>query len=400
MVKKKICLVTVFFGEWPWYFDFFLKSCSYNLSIDFLIFSDLNKPTCAPQNVKFIQKTLDDISEVINAKLGLKIKFNSPYKLCDIKPSYGLLFSENLSNYDFWGHCDIDLIFGNIRGFITEDLLNTFDIISVRHDYPSGFFMLYRNSPKINSLFKESKDYVKVFSSQKHYCFDECNFQHNAIFKGSSVFDTEAEIESMMHVIKRGEREGRIKPYFDFCVFEGLPGGIQMNKGVLSYKNEYEILLYHFFSLKSNSYYIFPKWTTIPETFFIEKHGFSKHSRFSLMGIITHSIIRLRIGTRKMKLKLLVQVSKLTRPYLNKHLHKTEQIGTYFRDNRLIKVFLKGNQLYVKQGKFDLELKISPLLFIPNLFIEPVSGNTFRFNQKSLRLLRKDGQEEVFKKAN
>ena len=43
---------------------------------------------------------------------------NSPYKLCDYKPVYGLIFDEDLQDYDFWGHCDVDLIFGDIRKFI------------------------------------------------------------------------------------------------------------------------------------------------------------------------------------------------------------------------------------------------------------------------------------------
>jgi len=33
----------------------------------------------------------------------------------------------------FWGYCDIDLIFGNIRAFMTDELLNEYDIIKSHH---------------------------------------------------------------------------------------------------------------------------------------------------------------------------------------------------------------------------------------------------------------------------
>ncbi|WP_394801511.1 DUF6625 family protein [Belliella filtrata] len=35
--------MTCFFGEFPWYFPLFLKSCRFNPSIDFQIYSLLSK---------------------------------------------------------------------------------------------------------------------------------------------------------------------------------------------------------------------------------------------------------------------------------------------------------------------------------------------------------------------
>ena len=33
----------------------------------------------------------------------------------DLRPAYGVLFEEYLDGYDFWGHCDLDVLFGRIR---------------------------------------------------------------------------------------------------------------------------------------------------------------------------------------------------------------------------------------------------------------------------------------------
>jgi hypothetical protein len=36
--------------------------------------------------------------------------------------AYGEIFANELHEYDFWGFSDIDLIWGNIRNFYTEEL--------------------------------------------------------------------------------------------------------------------------------------------------------------------------------------------------------------------------------------------------------------------------------------
>ena len=181
---KKIRVISCYIGNFPWYFNFFLKSCSFNPTVDFVIFSDSRSPYNLPPNVKIIPFSLKDFNLVATKKLGFKVNIKKPYKLCDFKPAYGFIFSDYIKTYEFWGITDIDLIFGRIREFITEDLLNKYDLVSVRHDYPTGSFMLFKNDNKINQLFKKSKHYRKVFMSNIHYCFDECNFKHEYLQMG------------------------------------------------------------------------------------------------------------------------------------------------------------------------------------------------------------------------
>ncbi|WP_366512041.1 DUF6625 family protein, partial [uncultured Chryseobacterium sp.] len=59
---KSICLINVFLGEFPWYFNFFLKSCSTNASVDFLIFTDQEAPENSPVNVSFVPLSLSDFN--------------------------------------------------------------------------------------------------------------------------------------------------------------------------------------------------------------------------------------------------------------------------------------------------------------------------------------------------
>ncbi len=93
-----------------------------------------------------------------------------PYKLCDFRPAYGEIFQEYIKGYDFWGHCDNDQIFGDIRHFITDDILDRYDRILF-----CGHFTLYKNTPEVNQVYKKVSplSYKTVFSSSKNFCFDE-----------------------------------------------------------------------------------------------------------------------------------------------------------------------------------------------------------------------------------
>ncbi len=188
---------------------------------------------------------LDEINELATAKLGFKVKISNGYKLCDFKPAYGLLFSELIKGFDFWGHGDLDMIFGDIREFMTEELLETYDLVSVRHDFLTGQFLLFRNNYKMNSMFQLSKDYQRVMESDQHHCFDETNFQWDGFREGKDYTEIPSDMESMTHLVKRLEAEKYIKPHFDFLIIEGVPGRLAWDRGKLFYKNKYEVLLYH-----------------------------------------------------------------------------------------------------------------------------------------------------------
>lgn len=156
-MSKSIVLITCYFGQFPWYFDFFLKSCQTNPTVNYLIFSDCKLPNLIPENVKFVNFTLQSCNNLFTEKLGFEVQFTNPYKLCDFKPAYGFLFSSYIKEYDFWGVTDIDVIFGRIREFITNEILHTNEFISVRNDYPTGSFMLFKIHLKLICSSKKVK---------------------------------------------------------------------------------------------------------------------------------------------------------------------------------------------------------------------------------------------------
>lgn len=268
---KSIVLIICYYGKFPWYFPYFLHSCKYNPSVKFLIFTDLVYDKDVPENVTFIKKSLKEIEALIYKKTGLAVQIEFPYKLCDLRPAYGVVFADLINGYDFWGYCDIDVIFGKIRNFMKNDVLQHYDVISPRRGYLYGPFTLFRNTPKINVLYKRSEDYEKVFKTAKHYCFDETNFAYDPFISGVPPEKIQTEIESMTHVVKKLNNQQYIRAYFDFHVIDGLPGYLKWVKGVLTYKDKVEAMLYHLVRLKE--IYKPKRIGTMPQTLRISRTG-------------------------------------------------------------------------------------------------------------------------------
>ena len=258
--NNSIAILTCWSGPYPWYFSYFLHSCSYNPTIDFYIITD-NQQTInnQPKNVKISYKTIEEIKAVASEKLGFIVNIDYPYKLCEFKPVYGFLFPEIIKGYDFWGQGDLDIICGNIRTFITSKILATYDFISLRHDYTTGCFALYRNTKQMNTFFIRSKDYKKIFSKSEYYNFDECGFAFPGLHAGKSIFEIQTAIESFTHLIKAAHSKNEIKAHFDFILMEGATGRVTFDNGRILYKNELEAILYHLVTFKKTC--LIPKKT-------------------------------------------------------------------------------------------------------------------------------------------
>lgn len=353
---KKIVLITCYFGKFPWYIPLFIKSCGYNPTIDFLIYSDCNSEYKVPDNFKIVPFTLDKFNRLATQKLGFDISVKLPYKLCDFKPAYGVIFNDDVKDYDFWGITDIDIVFGRIREFMSEELLERYEVVSVRNDYPTGSFMLFKNTYEINNLYTKSKDYKRVFTSDTHYCFDECNFKQVYLQNGGDIFEIECEIESMHHIIKREENNNYLKAHFDFLIIEGLPGQLKWEKGILTFKNEYEVLLHHLIRYKSHHYTRKIYWENVPDTFYIDKHLIRKSSLNSL------------------KKCLLFYFFEKIRPYFKEKIFQTD-----YRISKTLGLNLKG----IPKNNFILNG-----MFL-RFYEDPKNYNTISFNAAEPRRIFK-----------
>jgi len=172
-LKNRIGVLNCYFGNWPIWFDYLLKSIGENSFIDWIFFTDNEIPGTQPDNIILHNLSFEDFNRLASTKLGLEIKITNSYKLCDFKPSYGKIFEDYLTEYEFWGYFDIDVIFGKINAFISEQALREYDIISTYKGFLSGPFCLFRNTNIINNLFREHQEYQNILQENKHFSFDE-----------------------------------------------------------------------------------------------------------------------------------------------------------------------------------------------------------------------------------
>jgi hypothetical protein len=111
-----------------------------------------------------------------------------PYKLCDYRPAYGFLFSEYIAGYDYWGHCDCDVVWGDLWKYLEKPLEEGYDKV-----FNYGHLTLYKNTELINSAFKfycSKINWKYVFHHKTSFSFDEWGcvgllFREN----GLSVFE-------------------------------------------------------------------------------------------------------------------------------------------------------------------------------------------------------------------
>lgn len=158
---KTIKLILPFFGEFPRYFNFWLESVKFNSTIDFLLVTDNREVVNdyeIPENVIIQFMTLTDLKNRIEDITKQPIKLKSAYKLVDYKPMYGAIFEKEIQDYDFWGFLDADTILGNIRKFLTDELL-----LSYKKIFTRGHFTLFQNSKEMNSMYKIDHSYSDCF---------------------------------------------------------------------------------------------------------------------------------------------------------------------------------------------------------------------------------------------
>ena len=169
---KKIILFMPYMGQLPPNFPLWVKSCGANPTIDWVLLTDREVDTPLPPNIRHIMTSMDDLRERFSARLGFPVTLDRPYKLVDYKPAYGYLFEDMTEGYDFWGHCDMDVVFGDIRAFFTDEIMDAYDKIQER-----GHLSIYRNTDRIKRLFMEPcegvVDYRRVYTDPYIFCYDE-----------------------------------------------------------------------------------------------------------------------------------------------------------------------------------------------------------------------------------
>jgi len=169
---KSVVILFPYFGTLPIQYNMWRNSALRNTDIDFLFFTDcLVEPA---ENIIVHKMTFESFRQLVQKAFDFPITLDRPYKLCEYKQAYGYILQDYIKNYDFWGFGDLDLVYGDIRSFLTDSVLKYKFLLGWGH------LTLLHNDEDTNTYFMKQVDgyqnYKDAFTTNKITFFDEYGY--------------------------------------------------------------------------------------------------------------------------------------------------------------------------------------------------------------------------------
>jgi len=144
-----------------------------NRSVDFMFFTDADVEPA--ENIIVHKMQFGDFQRIVSNAFDFPIVLDRPYKLCEYKQAYGYVLQKFIKGYDFWGFGDLDLVYGDIRSFLTDDVLSHKFLLGWGH------LTLLRNDEDVNTYFMKQVDgyqnYKDAFTTNRITFFDEYGYK-------------------------------------------------------------------------------------------------------------------------------------------------------------------------------------------------------------------------------
>lgn len=138
-------MITPWFGPLPEWFDKYLENI---------------KPLEAMGYDFLMERNLDSFKKRVKRKLKIDCPIvEGTGKVHDYRAVLGFLYEKELMGYTWYGHTDMDCVFGRIDKYMTDDFLQNLDIYSNHPNYICGPWTLYRNTTEVNNIFREYPDW-------------------------------------------------------------------------------------------------------------------------------------------------------------------------------------------------------------------------------------------------
>jgi hypothetical protein len=164
-------IILTYAGPFPNYFPLFLHTAAFNSTIHWTVLTDQQRPKDLAANISWHAFAFEDLAGRVRNAFGITPRIRHPYKLCDFRPALAVLFPELVAGYDFWGHCDCDVLWGRLREFTPLDRATAPPKIQMR-----GAYSVYRNDHVGNNLFALEHpiiSYKDAFANERYCGFDE-----------------------------------------------------------------------------------------------------------------------------------------------------------------------------------------------------------------------------------
>jgi hypothetical protein len=269
VTHPSIAIVCTHFGPAPLWLPAFLLSCRENADVRWLIYTDMEVSGPVPANVEIKPTTLPEFNARCSDTLGTRIEVQRTFfkKLSDLKPAYGLIFADELRPFDFWAYSELDVIWGDIRHFMNDDLLAGYDLLSARHYKLCGHFTLFRNTEQMNRAFEIVPDALGIMADPHHFRLDERPFT-NELRKQTS---------SSPRIY--WEHDLTMSAQYQRDLADGLGGNLWWCRGKTYDAGSNELMYLHFHKLKRFMKTINFSFEDAPNAFVINRTGVMSDSR-------------------------------------------------------------------------------------------------------------------------
>lgn len=169
---SRILILVPYFGPWPEWIEFFLVTCRWNRTIDWLFLGDHGPPGKLAANLSYRELSLGELGQMVEQKLGVTLELPNGYKVCDLRLAFGTLFDEHLRRYDHFGWSDIDVIYGDLRRHLPPEML-AHDVVTFNEAHLSGHFTLVRNDKRGRSLHRALGGFTDRIGDPEYQHLDE-----------------------------------------------------------------------------------------------------------------------------------------------------------------------------------------------------------------------------------
>lgn len=169
----KIIILIPYFGKFPEWSDLFFETLKRNKTIDFFFYTDCDIEKYQADNILYQKISFEEYVNLFNAKLDFKINVQDPYKICDLRPLFGYVHQDIFKGYNYYGWTDMDIFFGDIRSFYTDNILSNFDVFSTHDIRISGHFALFKNIESNWFKFKEIYNWKQILKTRSFIGIDE-----------------------------------------------------------------------------------------------------------------------------------------------------------------------------------------------------------------------------------
>lgn len=249
---EKVVQIIPYFGHWPEWSELYFYSCGQNPMVVFIFYTDCPLPVHKYDNTIFIRMSLQEYCKLVSNRLCINYNIKNPYKLTDLKPFLGKIHEPEISEFDFWGFSDIDLVYGDLSIIINNHNLKKYDLITTHSYHIAGHFTICRNNDYYKHLCFRIKNWQTRLVDTKHFSLDEGEWSnlvypniknvrriYKYIFKPVGInFFRYMEFANRLFSLKQFFSEFYTSPMpnqDEIWVYDTLSGTVSSSKGELPY---------------------------------------------------------------------------------------------------------------------------------------------------------------------